>query len=130
MKVEEYPEKEKYFPYDPLGNVTKTQLLNMYSSVESDFFYIFHFPEFEKYNIPEDMCFIGGLALPGLACFPPAPHLCEEDLDQFEPLPNPSPVMTPKRSGIVMFEEGAICRLSASTFVLICTVFFLKKQNS
>lgn len=101
----------------------------MYSSVESDFFFIFHFPEFEKYNIPEDMCFIGGLALPGLARFPPAPHLREEDLDQFEPLPNPSPVMTPKGSGIVMFEEGAICRLSASIFFTYLHCIFLKKQN-
>lgn len=24
MKVEEYPEVEKFIPYDPLGNVTKT----------------------------------------------------------------------------------------------------------
>lgn len=29
MNIEEYPEVEKFIPYDPLGIVTKTQLLNM-----------------------------------------------------------------------------------------------------
>lgn len=105
MKVEEYPEVETFIPYDPLGNVTKTQPLNMYSLVYRDFFFRLHFPEFEKYSIPEDMFPVSGLALPGLACFPPAPHLCEEDLDQFEPLPNPSPVKMLKRSGIVILEQ-------------------------
>ncbi|XP_003970657.1 securin [Takifugu rubripes] len=71
IKVE-YPEIEKFIPYDPL--------------------------EFEKYSRPEDVLPVGGLALSGLACFPPAPHLCREDLDQFEPLPNPSPVKMAKRS--------------------------------
>lgn len=39
MKIEEYPEVEKFIPYDPLGNVTKTQPLNMYSSVYRDIFF-------------------------------------------------------------------------------------------
>lgn len=76
----------------------------MYSFVCSDIFFLFNFPEFEKYSVPEDMFHLSGLALPGLACFPPVPYLCEEDLDQFEPLPNPSPVEMQKRSGIVIFE--------------------------
>lgn len=36
MKVEEYPEVEKFIPYDPLGKVPKTQLLNMCSLVYSN----------------------------------------------------------------------------------------------
>ncbi|XP_070769834.1 securin [Enoplosus armatus] len=71
-KVEEYPEIEKFIPYDPL--------------------------EFEKYSVPEDLVPLSGFALPGLACFPQAPHLCEEDLEQFDPLPNLSPVKMPKCS--------------------------------
>lgn len=43
MKVEEYPEVEKFIPYDPLGNVTKAQLLNMYSLVYSDIFVLFFY---------------------------------------------------------------------------------------
>ncbi|XP_044060842.1 securin isoform X2 [Siniperca chuatsi] len=71
-KEVEYPEIEKFIPYDPL--------------------------EFEKYSIPEDFIPLSGFALPGLACFPQAPHLCEEDLEQFAPLPNLSPVKMPKCS--------------------------------
>ncbi|XP_041800526.1 securin [Chelmon rostratus] len=71
-KVEEYPEIEKFIPYDPL--------------------------EFEKYSVPEDLIPLGGLALSGLACFPQAPHLCKDDLEMFDPLPNLSPVKMPKRS--------------------------------
>ncbi|XP_039974917.1 securin [Xiphias gladius] len=71
-KVEEYPEIENFIPYDPL--------------------------EFEKYSIPEDLVPLSGFALPGLACFSQAPHLCEEDLEEFDPLPNLSPVKMPKRS--------------------------------
>ncbi|XP_034399327.1 securin [Cyclopterus lumpus] len=71
LKVAEYPEIEKFIPYDPL--------------------------EFEKYSTPEDLILLGGLALPGLARFPQA-HLCEDDLDMFDPLPNQSPVKMPKRS--------------------------------
>lgn len=71
----------------------------MYADVPCIFF-----PEFEKYSIPEDVLPVGGLALSGLACFPPAPHLCKEDLDQIEPLPNPSPVKMAKRSGIFCLE--------------------------
>ncbi|XP_051274969.1 securin [Dicentrarchus labrax] len=71
-KVEEYPEIEKFIPYDPL--------------------------EFEKYSVPEDLIHLSGFALPGLACLPQAPHLCEEDLEKFAPLPNLSPVKMPKRS--------------------------------
>ncbi|KAI3351584.1 hypothetical protein L3Q82_020424, partial [Scortum barcoo] len=73
-KVEEYPEIEKFIPYDPL--------------------------EFEKYSVPEDLIPLSGFALPGLACFPPAPHLHEDELEEFEPLPNLSPVKMPKPSGI------------------------------
>ncbi|XP_018549745.1 securin isoform X2 [Lates calcarifer] len=69
--VEEYPEIEKFIPYDPL--------------------------EFEKYSVPEDLVPLSGFALPGLACFPQAPHLCE-DLETFDPLPNLSPAKMPKRS--------------------------------
>lgn len=58
------------------------------------------FPEFEKYSVPEDLIPLSGFALPGLACFPQAPHLCEEDLEKFDPLPNLSPVKMPKPSGI------------------------------
>uniref|UniRef100_A0A3Q3VUP5 Securin n=1 Tax=Mola mola TaxID=94237 RepID=A0A3Q3VUP5_MOLML len=61
-KVVEYPEIEKFIPYDPLA--------------------------FEKYSIPEDLIPLSGFALPGLASFPQAPHLCEDDLDTFEPLPD------------------------------------------
>ncbi|XP_023253789.1 securin-like isoform X1 [Seriola lalandi dorsalis] len=73
-KAEEYPEIEKFIPYDPL--------------------------EFVKYSIPEDLVCVSGFALPGLARFPQAPHLCEEDLEKFAPLPDLSPVKMPKRSGI------------------------------
>ncbi|KAM7000692.1 securin isoform 1-T2 [Tautogolabrus adspersus] len=69
-KVEEYPEIEKFIPYDPL--------------------------EFQKYSIPEDLIPLSGFALPGLACFPQTPRLCEEDLGQIDPLPNISPVKMPK----------------------------------
>ncbi|XP_067455811.1 securin [Thunnus thynnus] len=72
-KVEEYPEIEKFIPYDPL--------------------------EFEKYSIPEDLIPLSGFALPGLACFPQAPPPCEEDLEMFKPLPNMSPVKMPRNSG-------------------------------
>ncbi|XP_027142691.1 securin [Larimichthys crocea] len=71
-KVEEYPEIEKFIPYDPL--------------------------EFEKYSVPEDLIPLSGFALPGLASFPQAPHLYEEDLEKFDPLPNLSPVKMPKHS--------------------------------
>ncbi|XP_049898855.1 securin-like [Epinephelus moara] len=71
-KVEEYPEIEKFIPYDPL--------------------------EFEKYGIPEDLIPLSGFALPGLACFPQASHLCEEELEKFDPLPDLSPVKMPKCS--------------------------------
>uniref|UniRef100_UPI0037E701E7 securin n=1 Tax=Semicossyphus pulcher TaxID=241346 RepID=UPI0037E701E7 len=69
-KVEEYPEIENFIPYDPL--------------------------EFMKYSVPEDFIPLSGFALPGLACFPQAPRLCEEDLGPIDPLPNPSPVKMPK----------------------------------
>ncbi|KAG7518621.1 hypothetical protein JOB18_038995 [Solea senegalensis] len=71
-KVEEYPDMEQIHSYDPL--------------------------EFEKYSIPEDVVLLSRFALPGLASFPPSPHLCEEDQDKFDPLPQPSPVKMPKRS--------------------------------
>ncbi|KAM4555895.1 securin isoform 2-T2 [Odontesthes bonariensis] len=71
-KVEEYPEIEKFIPYDPL--------------------------EFEKYSIPEDFIPLSRLALPGLARFSETSHLCQEDLDQIDPLPNLSPLEMPKRS--------------------------------
>ncbi|KAM9741669.1 securin [Menidia menidia] len=65
-KLEEYPEIEKFIPYDPL--------------------------EFERYSIPEDLIPLSNLALPGLACFSGTSHLCQEELDTIDPLPNPSPV--------------------------------------
>ncbi|XP_028272404.1 securin [Parambassis ranga] len=71
-KVEEYPEIEKFIPYDPL--------------------------EFEKYSVPEDLIPLSGCALPGLACFPPAPHLWEDDLEEMNLLPILSPVKMPKHS--------------------------------
>ncbi|KAM9357445.1 securin [Symphorus nematophorus] len=71
-KVEDYPEIEKFIPYDPL--------------------------EFEKYSVPEDLIPLSGFALPGLACFSQAPHLCVEELEKFDPLPNLSPVKIPARS--------------------------------
>ncbi|XP_058506481.1 securin [Solea solea] len=71
-KEEEYPDVEQIHSYDPL--------------------------EFEKYSIPEDVVLLSRFALPGLASFPPSPHLCEEDQDKVDPLPQPSPVKMPKRS--------------------------------
>ncbi|XP_070819143.1 securin [Chaetodon trifascialis] len=71
-KVEEYPEIEKFIPYDPL--------------------------EFEKYSVPEDLIPLSGLALSGLACFSQSPHQCEDVLEMLAPLPNLSPVKMPKRS--------------------------------
>ncbi|XP_034545659.1 securin [Notolabrus celidotus] len=68
-KVEEYPEIEKFIPYDPL--------------------------EFEKYSVPEDLIRLSGFALPGLASFPQALYPCEEELE-IDPLPNRSPVKMPK----------------------------------
>uniref|UniRef100_A0A8C8DHR7 Securin n=1 Tax=Oryzias sinensis TaxID=183150 RepID=A0A8C8DHR7_9TELE len=62
-KGEEYPEIEKFIPYNPL--------------------------EFEKYSVPEDFIPFSGLALPGLACFTLPP--LEEDLEKILPLPDPSP---------------------------------------
>ncbi|XP_068448110.1 securin isoform X2 [Clinocottus analis] len=72
IKVQEYPEIEKFIPYDPL--------------------------DFEKYSIPEDLILLGDFALPGLARFPQAPHLCEDDLDIFDHLPSQSPVKMAKCS--------------------------------
>ncbi|KAG7224774.1 hypothetical protein INR49_013486, partial [Caranx melampygus] len=71
-EVEEYPEIENFFPYDPL--------------------------EFEKYNIPEDFVAVSACALPGLGCFTPAPRLCEDIPNRIDPLPDLSPVKIPKRS--------------------------------
>ncbi|KAM9377691.1 securin isoform 2-T2 [Pholidichthys leucotaenia] len=71
-KVEEYPEIENCIPYDPL--------------------------EFEKYSMPEDFIPFASLALPGLGCLPHASHLCEEDWEKIEPLPDPSPVKKPDHS--------------------------------
>ncbi|XP_047441972.1 securin [Mugil cephalus] len=72
VKVEEYPEIEKFIPYDPL--------------------------EFEKYSVPEDLIPLSGYALPGLACFPQIPHVHEEDLEMLVPLPDLSPLKVPKQS--------------------------------
>ncbi|XP_030002070.1 securin [Sphaeramia orbicularis] len=71
-KVQEYPEIEKFFPYDPL--------------------------EFDKYSVPEDLVPLSKLALPGLACFPQASHLHLEEPEILSPLPNMSPVKMPKCS--------------------------------
>ncbi|XP_037315829.2 securin isoform X2 [Pungitius pungitius] len=69
-KVEEYPEIEKFIPYDPLA--------------------------FEKYGVPEDLIPLGDMALPGLARFPRAP-LCNY-METIAALPNPSPVKMPQSS--------------------------------
>ncbi|XP_068182194.1 securin [Antennarius striatus] len=71
-KVEEYPEIEKFIPYDPL--------------------------EFEKYSVPEDLIALSAFALPGLACFPKAPHLCEDDFEKLDAIPDLSPIKLPKYS--------------------------------
>ncbi|KAF7228385.1 securin [Nothobranchius furzeri] len=72
-KIEEYPEIEKFIPYDPL--------------------------EFERYSVPEDLIPLSCLALPGLACFPTTlSKLCEEDLTEMAPLPDLSPIKMPKYS--------------------------------
>ncbi|KAF3838646.1 hypothetical protein F7725_010414 [Dissostichus mawsoni] len=73
-KVECYAEIEKFIPYDPL--------------------------EFERYSIPEDLIPLGSYDLPGLARFPQAPDLFEEDdFIEIAPLPNLSPVKMPNCSG-------------------------------
>ncbi|XP_046887060.1 securin isoform X2 [Hypomesus transpacificus] len=56
-KVDEYPDIERFIPYDPL--------------------------EFEKYVVPEDVVRLGHLALPGLA-FPQTPYPPKEDLEVLE----------------------------------------------
>lgn len=73
---------------------------------------LLYFPEFEKYSVPEDLITLGVCAVPGLACFPPAPHLWEHDLKDLNPLPVLSPVKMPKHSGM---------ELSRVVFVLIKT---------
>ncbi|XP_028316024.1 securin [Gouania willdenowi] len=72
-KEEDYPEMEKFIPYDPL--------------------------EFQKYSVPEDLVPLSVFALPGLACFPQTTHLCEDQLEKFDPLPMPSPVKMLGHSG-------------------------------
>ncbi|XP_029917710.1 securin [Myripristis murdjan] len=69
-KVEEYPDIEKFIPYDPL--------------------------EFEKYSISEDLVHLGGLSLPGLARFPQT-TLYEDNLETFEAFTPPSPLKMPQR---------------------------------
>ncbi|XP_062249786.1 securin [Platichthys flesus] len=71
-ELEEYPEIENFFPYDPLA--------------------------FEKNVIPEDLVPLSGLALPGLAFFPQCLRVRKEDLKKLDPLPNMSPVKMPTRS--------------------------------
>ncbi|XP_071751164.1 securin isoform X2 [Centroberyx gerrardi] len=80
-KVEEYPDIEKFIPYDPL--------------------------EFEKYSIPEDLVRLGGLALPGLSSFPQTPRLCEEELETLEAVTPPSPFKMPQRSDYCAAELDA-----------------------
>ncbi|CAL8263772.1 unnamed protein product [Lota lota] len=58
-KVEEYPDVERFVPYDPL--------------------------EFEKHYIPEDLVRLGCLALPGLASNPRTYCIPEEDFELIEP---------------------------------------------
>ncbi|CAN9515165.1 unnamed protein product [Ophioblennius macclurei] len=72
-KVEEYPEMEKFIPYDPL--------------------------EYEKYSVPEDFIHLSGYALPGLASFPKAPCLSEDSLENLDPLPDLSPMKMTDHSG-------------------------------
>ncbi|XP_071362770.1 securin [Trachinotus anak] len=91
-KVEEYPEIEQFIPYDPL--------------------------EFQKYSIPEDLVCVSAFALPGLACVPQAPHLCEEDLEKFDPLPDPSPVKMPKRSDYCSEREAFLQTIDELTIEL------------
>ncbi|XP_072251506.1 securin [Leuresthes tenuis] len=91
-KVEEYPEIEKFIPYDPL--------------------------EFEKYSIPEDLIPLSRLALPGLARFSQTSPPCQEDLDKIDPLPNLSPVEMPKRSGYCLELDAFLQTLDELTIEL------------
>ncbi|XP_075902639.1 securin isoform X2 [Nelusetta ayraudi] len=72
-KVEEYPEIEKFIPYDPL--------------------------EFERYSLPEDWIHVSSFALPGLAPVTENRCLFEDEMENIELLPNLSPVTIPQPSG-------------------------------
>ncbi|XP_060936260.1 securin [Limanda limanda] len=72
-ELEEYPDIENFFSYDPL--------------------------DFENNIIPEDMVPLSGLALPGLAFFPRCLHGRRDSLKHVDPLPDMSPEKKSKRSG-------------------------------
>ncbi|XP_034037300.1 securin-like isoform X1 [Thalassophryne amazonica] len=91
-KVEEYPDIEKFIPYDPL--------------------------EFEKYSIPEDLIRLGSLGLPGLACIPQLPCLGEKDLEVVSPLPFPSPVKMTKHPDYCLELDAFLQTLSELTVEL------------
>ncbi len=63
--------------------------------------FLYIFTEFQKYSIPEDLIPLSDFALPGLSSLQQAPHLCENDQEKFDPLPNLSPVKMPKHSGTI-----------------------------
>ncbi|XP_041705052.1 securin isoform X1 [Coregonus clupeaformis] len=71
-KVKEYPDIERFIPYDPL--------------------------EFEKYVIPEDVVCLSQLALPGLGCLPQMPYLPEEDFEVLETYTRLSPLKDLRRA--------------------------------
>ncbi|XP_056128772.1 securin isoform X2 [Lampris incognitus] len=64
-KVEEYPEIEKFIPYDPL--------------------------EFQKHGVPADVVPLSQLALAGLSYVPNTCPQSKEEPDIMEPYPMPSP---------------------------------------
>lgn len=71
-KVDDYPDIERFIPYDPL--------------------------EFENYLVPEDVVRLSHLALPGLASFPETHFLPKDDMEVLEMF-SLSPVKNPQRSG-------------------------------
>ncbi|XP_020359269.1 securin isoform X1 [Oncorhynchus kisutch] len=80
-KVEEYPDIERFIPYDPL--------------------------EFENYVIPEDVVCLSHLVLPGLVRLPEMPSLPEEDFEVLETYTCISPLKNLPRSGNCAMELDA-----------------------
>lgn len=79
--------------------VTKLHSENPYKKKRPSF----SFPEFQKYDVPEDVLLLRGLCLHGLASFPPSLGQHEES---FEPLPvQPLPEMQ-KNSGIRIYAQN------------------------
>ncbi|KAJ8014784.1 hypothetical protein DPEC_G00019340 [Dallia pectoralis] len=80
-KVEEYPDIEKFIPYDPL--------------------------EFENYMFPEDVVRLGDLALPGLLHLPRMQCQTEEDSDVHVPYMPMSPLKNLRNSDLYATELDA-----------------------